>query len=89
MTASGAPSLPPFAAGSGPAPQTAPTPPPKAERRHLTIAFCDISGSTQLSADMEPEIYAELLHELRMMFERIVARHGGEIVLIDGDGAIL
>lgn len=92
MTASGTPSLPPFAAGIGPASPATPvqaTPPPKAERRHLTIAFCDISGSTQLSADMEPEIYAELLHDLRMMFERIVARHGGEIVRIDGDGAIL
>ncbi len=60
-----------------------------AQRRHLTIAFCDLSGSTRLAAGLEPEIYAELLELVRGMFERIVARHGGEIVRIDGDGAVL
>ena len=86
MTASGAPSLPPQPAGAQPV--SAVSARAKAERRHLTIVFSDISGSTRLSAEMEPEIYAELLHELRTLFERIVARHGGEIVRIDGDGAI-
>ena len=87
MTASGAPSLPSLLAGGDPVSRTGPQ--TKAERRHLTIAFCDISGSTRLSAEMEPENYAELLHDLRTMFERIALRHGGEIVRIDGDGAIL
>ena len=32
-----------------------------AERRHLTVMFCDLAGSTALSARMDPEAYRELL----------------------------
>lgn len=60
-----------------------------AQRRHLTIAFCDLCGSTRIAAGLEPEIYAELLETLRDMTERVAARHGGEVVRIDGDGAVL
>lgn len=57
-------------------------------RHHLTILFCDLSDSTRIAASMEPELYAELLQHLRIMLEETVAFHGGEIVRIDGDGAV-
>jgi class 3 adenylate cyclase/tetratricopeptide (TPR) repeat protein len=57
-------------------------------RHHLTILICDLSNSTRIAASMEPELYAELLQHLRDMLEETVARHGGEIVRIDGDGSI-
>jgi class 3 adenylate cyclase/tetratricopeptide (TPR) repeat protein len=37
---------------------------------------------------MEPEHYAALLQSLRTIFADAVARHGGEIARIDGDGAL-
>jgi class 3 adenylate cyclase/tetratricopeptide (TPR) repeat protein len=59
-----------------------------AQRRHVTIVFSDLSESTSISARMEPEDYADLLQQLRDIFELIVPRHGGEIVRIDGDGVL-
>ncbi|MEY2927485.1 MAG: hypothetical protein RL367_1962, partial [Pseudomonadota bacterium] len=56
------------------------------QRRHLTIAFSDLSNSTGIAAALEPETYAELLQQLRDIFEQIIPRHGGEVVRIDGDG---
>lgn len=57
-------------------------------RHHLAILFCDLSDSTRIAASMEPEVYADLLQHLRNMLTEIVARHGGEIARIDGDGAL-
>ena len=57
-------------------------------RHHLVILFCDLCDSTRIAASMEPELYADLLQHLREMLTKIVARHGGEIVRIDGDGAL-
>ncbi len=62
------------------------TPPGASQRQHLTIAFSDLSNSTGIAAALEPENYADLLHQLREIFEQIVPRHGGEIARIDGDG---
>ena len=60
----------------------------RGQRRHLTILFADLSGSTRLSAAMEPEIFSDLLARLRALCADVAARHGGEIVRIDGDGMI-
>ncbi|MGH6652967.1 MAG: ATP-binding protein [Sphingopyxis sp.] len=60
----------------------------RGRRRHLTILFADLSGSTRLSAAMEPEIFSDLLARLRALCADVAARHGGEIVRIDGDGMI-
>lgn len=62
--------------------------PDRAQRRHLTIFFSDLSQSTRIAAAMEPEDYADLLQALRDMCEKIVPRHGGEIVRVDGDGVL-
>ena len=34
---------------------TEPVPPDEAERRHLTVMFCDLVGSAALSARLDPE----------------------------------
>lgn len=57
-------------------------------RRALTILFSDLSNSTQLAANLDPETYADFLEEIRAAFERIVARHQGVIARIDGDGVL-
>src|SRR6266446_6920723 len=42
---------------------TPPTPPrtPEAERRQLTVMFCDLVDSTQLSSQLDPEDYRDVV----------------------------
>ncbi|HEU0099224.1 MAG TPA: AAA family ATPase [Allosphingosinicella sp.] len=61
---------------------------PASHRHHLVILFCDLCDSTRIAASIEPETYADLLQHLREMLTETIARHGGEIVRIDGDGAL-
>src|SRR3546814_75420 len=61
---------------------------PRPARHYLTLLFSDLSDSTGLAAAMEPEIFSALLERLRERTAEIVARHGGEIIRIDGDGVI-
>ncbi len=58
------------------------------QRHHLVLLFTDLTDSTRIAADMEPEIYADLLTRMRELTNRIIAHHGGEVVRIDGDGAL-
>src|SRR3546814_5947446 len=58
---------------------------PRPARHYLTLLFSDLSDSTGLAAAMEPEIFSALLERLRERTAEIVARHGGEIIRIDGD----
>lgn len=62
--------------------------PSAAQRRHIIILFSDLSHSTAIAAQMEPEDYDDLLQQLRDIIEIIVPRHGGDIIRIDGDGVI-
>lgn len=57
-------------------------------RKYITIVFSDLSNSTHLASTLEPEIYSDLLRDYRKVSERAVARHGGEIIRIDGDGLL-
>ena len=58
------------------------------QRRHITILFSDLSDSTRISEIMEPELYADLLQQLRDVYEQVIPRNGGEIIRIDGDGVL-
>src|SRR5262249_27252505 len=42
-------------------PFTPTLPPPEAERRHLTVLFCDLVGSTALAGRLDPEDYHEVV----------------------------
>lgn len=58
-------------------------------RRHrLSILFADLSGSTQLAAAMEAEHYSEMLAAVRDAYRVVVARHGGNIARMQGDGVL-
>src|SRR5262245_54721603 len=43
-------------------PFTPALPPPEAERRHLTVLFCDLIDSTALARRLDPEDYREVVH---------------------------
>ena len=65
-----------------------PTPPALGLRRHLTVLFSDLSESTRLSDAMEAEHYAAMLAEVRGLYQNLIAKHGGTVVRIQGDGVL-
>jgi len=62
--------------------------PGSGQRRLLTLLFADLSGSTRLAEAMEAEHYALMLAGLRRCYQEEVARHGGQVVRIQGDGLL-
>ncbi len=62
--------------------------PAQAERRHLTVLFCDIVGSTQMSTQLDPEDLSELLATYRSGCAEIVARCNGYVAKFMGDGVL-
>lgn len=60
----------------------------KGERHRLTVLFSDLVGSTALGRDIESEHLSELLSQLRQIWHRAVAKHGGRIIRTQGDGAL-
>ena len=59
------------------------------ELRRLTMMFCDLVGSTELSGLQEPEPYRELLRAYRATCREVIeARFEGHIVHIKGDGLL-
>jgi class 3 adenylate cyclase/tetratricopeptide (TPR) repeat protein len=59
-----------------------------AERRHLTILFCDLVGSTALSTRLDPEDMRELLRAYQEACARVVASYDGYVAKYIGDGVL-
>ncbi|MEO1662755.1 MAG: adenylate/guanylate cyclase domain-containing protein [Pseudomonadota bacterium] len=55
-------------------------------RKHITIVFSDMCGSTHISSQLEPEVYSAILVEMRAQFFEIIEKYGGTLLRIDGDG---
>jgi len=56
------------------------------ERRLVSILFCDVTGSTAMAKDLDPEDWAEVMHEA---FEYLIApvyRYEGTLARMMGDG---
>ncbi len=60
-----------------------------AERRHLTVMFCDIVGSTELSGRMDPEDLSEVIERFQSEAAQIIRRHDGYIARYMGDGLLI
>jgi tetratricopeptide (TPR) repeat protein len=54
----------------------------------MTVMFVDLCGSTALSDTLDAEIYGDMLQCLRALGREIIARHGGLIVRVQGDGIL-
>ena len=59
-----------------------------AERRHLTVMFCDLVGSTALSARLDPEDMWEVIRAYRVACERVITAYDGMIARFVGDGIL-
>src|SRR6195256_1203208 len=80
--ASGAAGLPPPGlAQPSPAEDTA-------ERRQLTVMFCDLAGSTALSARLDPEDMRQVIRTYQDACSGVVARYDGFIAKFMGDGIL-
>ncbi len=51
--------------------------PSEAERRQLTVMFCDLVGSTALSARLDPEDMREVIGAYHRCCARVIGRGGG------------
>ncbi|MBW2498960.1 MAG: AAA family ATPase [Deltaproteobacteria bacterium] len=60
-----------------------------AERRQLTVMFCDIVGSTELSEKLDPEILREVVRSYHNTTGRVVGRYEGNIAQYLGDGILV
>jgi class 3 adenylate cyclase len=60
----------------------------EAERRQLTVLFCDLVGSTELSGRHDPEDLRELLRRYHDAMTEVVVRHGGYVANYLGDGVL-
>src|SRR5277367_884432 len=59
------------------------------ELRRLTIMYCDLVGSTELSGRWEPETYRELMRGYRSVCRDVIeTRFEGHIVQHKGDGIL-
>ncbi len=62
---------------------------PDAERRQLTVMFCDLVGSTALSERLDPEDLREVIHTYQECCAGVVARFDGYIARYMGDGLLI
>ncbi len=59
-----------------------------AERRHLTVMFCDLVGSTALSARLDPEDMREVIRAYQDASSGAIARYDGFVAKFMGDGVL-
>ncbi|HKF73553.1 MAG TPA: adenylate/guanylate cyclase domain-containing protein, partial [Stellaceae bacterium] len=59
-----------------------------AERRQLTVLFCDLVGSTELAARLDPEDLREIIAAYHRTVSEILTRHGGFVAKYMGDGVL-
>src|SRR3989442_1335546 len=83
----------PLAAQEQPSPLVEPRPtappPPDAERRQLTVMFCDLVESTKLSSQLDPEDYREVMRAYQSACTKVIQRYDGHIAQLLGDGLLV
>jgi class 3 adenylate cyclase len=63
--------------------------PVSAERRQLTVMFCDLVGSTVLSTQLDPEELREIVRAYQQTSAAVIERFGGHIAQYLGDGLLV
>jgi class 3 adenylate cyclase/tetratricopeptide (TPR) repeat protein len=63
--------------------------PPDAERRQLTVLFCDLVDSTVLASQLDPEEWREVVRAYQDTCAKVIARFDGHIAQYLGDGLLV
>ena len=82
-TRSAEPAAAPVVVESGEPPEV-----PKGERRHLTVLFCDLVGSTEMASHLDPEEWREIVAEYHRAAAQAIERFGGGVAQYLGDGVM-
>ena len=72
-----------------PAATPAQTPSLAAERRQLTVMFCDLVGSTALSSRLDPEDLRRVIGEYHQTVAAAVSPYDGYVAQLLGDGVLV
>ena len=64
-------------------------PPPEAERRQLTVLFCDLVDSTGLASQLDPEDLRAVVRAYQDTCAKVIARFDGHIAQYLGDGLLV
>jgi class 3 adenylate cyclase/predicted ATPase len=59
------------------------------ERRHLTVLFCDLVGSTEIAGNLDPEDWREIIMSYDSAATEAVERFGGHVAQYLGDGLLV
>src|ERR1044071_3404050 len=59
-----------------------------AERRHLTVMFCDLVGSTSLAEQLDPEDLRDVIRSYQDACAGVVSRFEGYVAKYVGDGIL-
>jgi class 3 adenylate cyclase/tetratricopeptide (TPR) repeat protein len=65
-----------------------PLTPASGERRHLTVLFCDLVGSTEIAAHLDPEEWREIVAAYHRAAAEAITRFGGHVAKYLGDGVM-
>ena len=66
-----------------------PSPAPDAERRQLTVLFCDLVDSTALSGQLDPEDLRDVVRAYHQVGSEVITRFEGHIAQLLGDGLLV
>jgi predicted ATPase/class 3 adenylate cyclase len=61
----------------------------EAERRHLTVMFCDQVGSVARSQRLDPEEFREVMHQYQEACTKVIQAFGGHTAQYQGDGLLV
>jgi class 3 adenylate cyclase len=64
-------------------------PTPEAERRQLTVMFCDLVDSTRLSSQLDPEEYRDVVCAYQAACTEVIRRYDGHVAQLLGDGLLM
>src|SRR5215510_9073259 len=62
---------------------------PEAERRQLTVMFCDLVDSTKLSSQLDPEDYRDMVRAYQNVCTTVIQRYEGHTAQLLGDGLLV
>jgi class 3 adenylate cyclase/tetratricopeptide (TPR) repeat protein len=58
------------------------------ERRHLTVLFCDLVGSTEIASRLDPEEWRKIIADYHRAAAQAIERFGGNVAQYLGDGVM-
>src|SRR5215510_2675236 len=60
-----------------------------AERRQLTVMFCDLVDSTRLFSQLDPEDWRDVVQAYQQVCTEVIQRYDGHIAQLLGDGLLI